>query len=131
MGSEKYLFEDYSSLSNFKFPQPYLDLVEKGLPDIDPWWWLSPHKNSAIYWADTLRKQFPSRMLVPFAKHGGSDDVVCFDGSDISGKPKVFYIHAFCSPGWEQRGEASSFAEWLEKTETEATKFKTEEGAQE
>ncbi len=113
--------------NSFKFPQSYLDLVSKGLPDIDPWWWLAPHKESAIYLADTLRKQFPLRILVPFAKHGGSDDVACFDGSDTSGDPKVFYIHSFCSPGWEYRGETNSFAEWLQLTELEAKEFKTQE----
>jgi hypothetical protein len=101
--------------------------VGKGLPDIDPWWWLAPHKDSAVYWADTLRKQFPLRILVPFAKHGGSEDVACFDGSDTSGDPKVFYIHSFCSPGWEYRGEKNSFAEWLQLTEIEAKEFKTQE----
>ncbi len=131
MSIEKYLFEDYPPPSDFKFPQPYLDLLEKGLPGIEPWWWLAPHKDSAIYWADTLRKQFPSRTLVPFAKHGSSDDVACFDGSDTSGNPKVLYIHSFCSPGWEHRGEASSFAEWLQKTEIEAAEFKAEEDEQE
>ena len=127
MSSEKYLFEDYSLPSNFKFPQSYLNLMEKGLPDINPWWWLAPHKNSAVYWADTLRNQFPLRMLVPFAKHGGSDDVACFDGSDSTGNPKVLYIHSFCPPGWEHKDEASSFAEWMQKTEIEAAEFKAEE----
>lgn len=130
MSNEKYLFEDYPLPSDFKFPQPYLDLVGKGLPDIDPWWWLAPHKDSAVYWADTLHKQFPLRMLVPFAKHGGSDDVACFDGADTSGNPKVLYIHSFSSPGWEHRGEARSFAEWLQKTEIEVAGFKAEEGGQ-
>ena len=126
MSTEKYLFEDYALPNNFKFPQSYLDLVENGLPDIEPWWWLASHKDSAIYWADTLRKQFPSRTLVPFAKHSSSDDIACFDGSDTSNNPKVLYIHSFCSPGWEHRGEASSFAEWLQKTEIEAAEFKAE-----
>lgn len=125
MSVAKYLFEDYPLPSGFQFPQTYLHLLEKSLPDIEPWWWLAPHKDSAIYWADTLRKQFPARMLVPFAKYGGSDDVACFDGADTSGNPKVLYIHSFCSPGWEHRGEVSSFAEWLEQTEREATDVKT------
>ncbi len=127
MSIEKYLFEDYSLPNDFTFSQSYLDLVAKELPDIAPWWWLAPNKDSSIYWADTLRTQFPLRTLIPFAKHGGSDDVACFDGADTSGNPKVLYIHSFCSPGWEHRGEASSFEEWLRKTETEAAEFKAEE----
>jgi hypothetical protein len=49
MSNEKYLFEDYPLPSDFKFSQSYLDLVEKGLPDIDLWWWFAPHKDSAVY----------------------------------------------------------------------------------
>ena len=131
MSKEKYLFEDYPLPNDFKFPQPYLDLMAKGLPDINPWWWLAPHKDSAVYWAYTLHKQFPSRTLTPFAKYGGSDDVACFDGSDPSGNPKVLYIHSFCSPGWEHRGEIASFTEWLQKTEIEAAETKAEEGKEE
>jgi hypothetical protein len=73
-----------------------------------------------------MHKQFPTRTLVPFAKDGGSDDVACFDSADTSGNPKVLCIHSFCSPGWEYRGEASSFAEWLQRTEWEATNVKAE-----
>lgn len=131
MSKEKYLFEDYPLPNDFKFPQPYLDLMAKGLPDINPWWWLAPHKDSAVYWAYTLHKQFPSRTLIPFAKYGGSDDVACFDGSDPSGNPKVLYIHSFCSPGWEHRVEIASFTEWLQKTEIEAAETKAEEGKEE
>lgn len=127
MNSEKYLFEDDPLLAHFKLPKSYLDLVNEGLPDIEPWWWLAPHKDSAIYWIDTLRKQFPSRTLIPFAKHGGSDDVACFDGTDASGDPRVLRIHTFCAPGWEQRGEATNFAEWLQMAEAESAEFKAEE----
>ena len=127
MSSENYLFEGDPLLMHFKFPKGYLDLVETGLPDVEPWWWLAPHKDSAIYWAATLREQFPSRILVPFAKHGGSDDVACFDGADLSGDPKVLRIHAFCAPGWEHRGETTSFSEWLKIAEVEAIDFKAEE----
>lgn len=127
---EIYLFKDRLLLSDFKFPQPYLDLINNGLPDIDPWWWLALHKDSSQYWAETLQKQFPSRSLIPFAKDGGSDDVACFDGSDISGNPKVFVLHSFCSPGWEGRYEPSSFTDWFKKTESEALEFKTAESSQ-
>jgi hypothetical protein len=53
--------------------------------------------------------------------------VACFDGSDTSNNPKVLHIHSFCSPGWEHRGEANGFSEWLQKTEIEAAKFKGED----
>lgn len=130
MHSKKYLFESRDLPRGFKFPQAYLNLMATSLPDIEPWWWLAPHKDSVIYWENTLRTQFPLRTLVPFAKHGGSDDVACFDGADTSGNPRVLYIHSFCSPGWEHRGEANNFTEWLQKTEQEASEFSAEIGSE-
>lgn len=124
---EKYLFEKNSHVSKFKFPQSYLDLMTIGLPDIAPWWWLATHEDSLTYWEETLRNQFPSRSLIPFAKDGSSDDVACFDNSSSSKNPKILTIHAFCSPGWELRGEVRSFSEWLQKKEIEAVNFKTED----
>jgi hypothetical protein len=53
--------------------------------------------------------------------------VTCFDGSDTSNDPKVLYIHGFCSPAWEQRGEASNFMEWLRKAKLKAAEFKAED----
>jgi hypothetical protein len=119
--------QSYALPRDFKFPQAYLDLIANGLPDIDPWWWLALYKDSEIFWTDTLREQFPSRRLVPFAKHGSFDDVACFDGFDTSNDPKILYIHAFCSPGWEHRGEASNFIEWLRKVKIEAAEFKAQD----
>jgi hypothetical protein len=127
MNIEKYLFKKNLHKSEFKFPQSYLDLITTGLPDIAPWWWLAPHADSLIYWDESLRNQFPSRSLIPFAKDGSSDDVACFDNSDNSENPKILTIHSFCSPGWELRDEASSFSEWLQKKEIEAVDFKTED----
>lgn len=127
MNIKKYLFEDNPHPSEFKFPQSYVDLMTTGFPDIEPWWWLTSHKDSFVYWDETLRKQFPSRSLVPFAKDGSSDDVACFDRSDSSKNPKILTIHSFCSPGWELRGEASSFSEWLKEKEIESVDFKTDD----
>jgi hypothetical protein len=122
-----HLFKHCLISSEFKFPQLYLDLIRTGLPEIKPWWWLAPHNDSLIYWDETLRDQFPSRSLIPFAKDGSSDDVACFDGSDISENPKVLVIHSFCAPGWELRGRASSFLEWLQEKEIEAADYKTKD----
>ncbi len=121
-----YLFEEQILPDGFIFPQSYLDLLESGLPDIEPWWWLSPHKDSASFWLNTMREQFPERMLIPFAKDGSSDDIACFDGKDISGSPKILWIHAFCEPGWEHRGTTDTFIEWLEEMKKISVEFKME-----
>lgn len=124
---ELYLFDDFERFAGFRFPDSYLDLVKAGLPDIEPWWWLALYKESSTFWADTLKEQFPYRELIPFAKDGGSDDVACFDGADSSGNPKVLYIHGFCSHGYEWRGEAKDFTEWLRQIEEVSKEFKATE----
>ncbi|MCT8343389.1 hypothetical protein LG003_11140 [Photorhabdus kleinii] len=58
-----------------------------------------------------MKAQYPERQLVPFAKVSYSDDIACFDSSDISGDPKIFFIHAFASTGWEDRRNLNNFDE--------------------
>jgi hypothetical protein len=123
---EAYLFDDYPEIAGFRFPTSYLALIKVGLPNIEPWGWLGEYKNSSVFWADTLRNQFPERRLVPFAKDGGSDDVACFDRTDDSGDPKVLLIHGFCSPGWEFRGEWENFEMWLKEIEQISAEFRSE-----
>lgn len=116
-----YLFDEKLLTGNFSFPQSYVELVsQENIPYLEPWWFLSEYKEDADFWMDEIAKQYPSRKLVPFAKAGSSDDVACFDGSDTSGNPKVFYVHTFASPGWEDHGDVESFDVWLEKTKAES-----------
>jgi len=48
----------------------------------------------------------------------------CFDGKDISGNPRVFIIHDFASPGWENHSEFKDFLEWLEFAREQLEKWK-------
>jgi hypothetical protein len=73
-----------------------------------------------------LKRQYPARQLVPFALWEGSDDVACFDGGAESGDPVVYYVHAYASPGWEDRGHVRNFAEWLEAAKEESSKYQAE-----
>lgn len=122
-----YLFEDKLLPENFSFPQSFLELVsQEEIPYFEPWYLLCKFEKNASFWIDEIVKQYPSRSLIPFAKDESSDDVVCFDGSDTSGNPKVFYVHTFASPRWEDRGEVEGFDAWLEKTKIESAQYKEE-----
>jgi hypothetical protein len=100
----------------FRFPATYVEIAgSEALPDIEPWWWLSIREQSYVFWMEKLAEQFPDRLLVPFAKMEDSDDLACFDGADQSGQPKVLYIHAYTTAGWEHRGDEASFEVWLSK----------------
>lgn len=122
-----YLFEDKLLPETFSFPQSYLEFVsQEEIPYFEPWYFLCEFEKNASFWINEIAKQYPTRSLIPFAKNENSDDVVCFDGSDTSGNPKVFYVHTFASSGWEDHGEEENFDVWLEKTKTESAQYKAE-----
>lgn len=84
----------------------------------------------AAFWLDDLKRQYPSKSLVPFAKLEDTDDLACFDGFDGSGEPKVLYIHAFASVGWEGRGEELDFNGWLTRAAGDHRAYVHERGGQ-
>lgn len=122
-----YLFHRDNLPDGFKFPRMFLDLIEKdALPDLAPWKFLCTSQRDADGWMLALQSLYPSRKLVPFALWVGSDDVACFDGASHSDEPVVLYIHAYASPGWEDRGQEPNFAEWLNRAEIQSAKFNQE-----
>ena len=104
--------------AGFTFPQAFKTLITSDpLPDLTPAYFLAEFDADAVGdWTRILAKQFPDRVLVPFAKDDASDDVYCFDGTDQSDDPIVQLIHSFTTPGWEYRGEWDNFESWLSKT---------------
>ncbi|WP_313681907.1 hypothetical protein [Pantoea sp.] len=56
-----------------------------------------------------------------------TDDIVCFDGECTSGEAKIYYVHAFSSAGWEDRGYVDSFTEWLKIARLESARQKAEQ----
>lgn len=113
--------------SGFEFGQEFLEIITQDkLPDIDLWWFFCSSDNYIDYWCEEIKKLYPDRLLIPFANWRYSDDIVCFDGSDISGDPKVYYIHAFASPGWEERGSVANFNEWFKLAQEESARYKIE-----
>ena len=47
-----------------------------------------------------MKKRYPNRKLIPFAKRVDNDDTACFE---IGKGSKVQLIHDFASEGFEQR----------------------------
>jgi hypothetical protein len=116
-----YLFEGESLPPGFKFPASFLRMMEQSPPpDFDPWWFLLEYPERARFWLRQLPLDYPTRILVPFAKFGPYDDIACFDGADQTGNPAVFYVHVGASPGWEDRGGAPDFEGWVEHAKRDA-----------
>lgn len=127
-----YLYAKTDLPDDFKYPDAYIDIMSlKVIPDLEPWSFICEFKESASFWMSEMKKQYPTRKLVPFAKLNYSDDIACFDGEDISGDPKVYYVHAFASAGWEDRVYTDSFAEWLKMARLESASYKAEQAENE
>ena len=97
----------------FRFPLDFTKWIEQGGTEELSWWNVLDTENRQA-WLGILRDWYPSRSLVPFAKFVATDDVACFDGTDITGNPIVHYVHSFADSGWEDRGTVPSFHHWLE-----------------
>lgn len=122
-----YLYSEQELPRGFCFPASFLDMVHRDFVlDLEPWWFLYEFEDFAKQWLLEIERLYPNRSLVPFAKVSYSDDIACFDGNDKSGNPKVYYVHAFASPGWEDRGCVGSFDEWLKLAKEESAQYKAE-----
>lgn len=114
--------------SGFSFPESFINYISRvELEDLEPWWLFCSSPNYVNFWCEKVRELYPERQLVPFANWRYSDDIVCFDGNDASGDPKVFYVHAFASAGWEDRGYTDNFTEWLKIARLESARYKAEQ----
>ena len=115
------IFSSSQLPAGFSYPHAFIYAITSTQSlDLGDWFFISAINKNRLTWLDILKKQYPSRLLIPFAKRSSSDDVACFDGSDTSGNPKVLYIHAFAAQGWENRGEERDFSAWLSAVLEEA-----------
>ncbi|SNS29132.1 hypothetical protein [Pseudomonas segetis] len=125
--SSWYLFDEAMLPEGFKFPISFLEFTcQKILPDLEPWWFLCKYKSNADFWLEELKRLYPARSLVPFAKLEDSDDFACFDGSEDTDNLAVFFIHAYASSGWEERGRVANFSDWLEVAKMDSARYKQE-----
>lgn len=114
--------------ARFIFPKSFIDFIDTN-PKIDltPWWFLHERGNTFRVWLKEIKIQYPERKLVPFAMLNYCDDMACFDASIYTDDPKVFYVHVFASPGWEDRGYVDNFGKWLELAIQEAREYQAED----
>lgn len=102
----------------FAYPDDFVRLLNSGITDIGPWQilqgqWLRVR-------CEGLKKRFPDRNLIPFARRLDSDDVACWDKRQpIS----VYIVHDFCAPGWEDRAEFGSFQAWYLAAQEDAKDY--------
>lgn len=79
------------------------------------WWLIGSQPEFAHFCLNLLLGMGGSKVLIPFAKDDDSGDIACFDGSDTSGSPSVYFHvgeESFAAVNWETRYR-QTFAEWL------------------
>ncbi len=127
-----YLYKKDDLPKGFNYPESYIEIMSLDvIPDIEPWFFICEFQESSSFWMNEVKEKYPTRKLVPFAKIDHSDDIACFDGTDISGDPKVYYVHAFADAGWEDRGYTDNFDKWLKTVYIESAEFKAERAGDE
>lgn len=105
--------------TGFVYPPEFLFLVDSRIVFFPPWQLL--FEDWAKTRAEGLRKRYPNRQLVPFARRFNTDDVACWEGDD---NQNVIVVHDFASAGWEDRNERyDSFWGWYRSAIHEMIEF--------
>lgn len=122
-----YLLSDEELPEGFRYPASFVRTVSSvPAPYFAPWWFLAEHPDLSREWLEMVREEYPSRVLIPFAKYDVYDDIACFDGTDCSGDPIVHFVHFAASPGWEGRGNVPNFDAWLEVAKRDSEEWRAE-----
>lgn len=90
------------------YPRSFCRLVNQGLVSLTPWHILD--RKRALERFHGLVKRYPERRLFPFAYRQDNDDLACW--SDGAGE-KVFIVHDFSSPGFEDEGTFEDVWSWF------------------
>lgn len=92
----------------FRYPRPFLRLLESGARQLDPWWLFG--RDYALERLAGLRLRYPNRELVPFARNLSNDDVACWERGRLD---KVQIIHDRESSPFEQGAVYDTFWDWF------------------
>mgnify|MGYP005776609777 CR=1 FL=1 len=91
----------------FSYPASLQKIIELNLVSFDIWYLFD--KENGVKRLEGLRKRYPDRVLVPFARRSDNDDIACLS----TNSKKVFIIHDFASAGYEQKEIFSDVWMWL------------------
>ena len=140
MMSNIFLYNTPILPDGFVFPQSYIDTVKSNnIIDLEPWDFLCKDIGKSLSYYGALLIEYRDQPLIPFAiasdESGFFNDgyvvLACFDGSDKSGDPKV-YFHDY---GYSYSGEdpvrgkqyyLENFSVWLESAKEESAQYKAD-----
>lgn len=102
------LFNISEIYTDFQYPASFVKAIKLNLLNFD-FWYFMPNEQ-VLERINGLKKRYPSRKLIPFARRDDNDDIACFE---VGKEPKVQIIYDFASEGYEQRGEYDDFWSWM------------------
>ncbi|MBD1373662.1 hypothetical protein IC620_15045 [Hazenella sp. IB182357] len=102
----------------FIYPEPFLNVIKLDLINLEPW--IIMNSDQVVFRMQGLKKRYPTRVLVPFAKRLDNDDLACFE---LEKGERVQVIHDFASIGFEQRKEFNGFWDWFRDAIDEMIEF--------
>lgn len=108
MKRELYIAAEHHRPVWLEYSSSFLKVIEQGLIHLTPWHIMEAER--ALVHAQGLARRYPGRNLFPFAYRQDNDDVACWS-KDAGGK--VFVIHDFASPGWEDEAAFDDFWAWF------------------
>lgn len=106
----------------YKYPEAYKKVVNLNLANFEVWYLMESEIATRRYY--DLKKRYPKRALIPFARRGDNDDIACFE---IGKEDTVQIIHDFSSEGFEQRYEYQDVWEWVRAAVDEMIEYMREE----
>ena len=104
------IFDAQKIYKEYRYPKEFLKIVELNLVDLDSWYIMT--KEQVETRIIGLKKRYPERKLIPFARRDDCDDIACFE---VGKEHKVQIIHDFASAGYEQRKEYACFWDWFKE----------------
>lgn len=115
---KEYKIENFT----FCYPDSFEKIMDLGLCNFDIWFIMDSAQATSIY--NGMKKRYPNRSLIPFAKRVDSDDTACFE---IEKGTKIQIIHDFADEGYEQREEYNDFWEWFNNAIKEMIEYNRSE----
>ena len=115
-GKNMNIFEIKRVYPEFVYPNEYLKLMKHDFVDFGEWYFMT--RDQVEKRIAGLKKRYPKRKLVPFARRDDNDDIACFE-MEKGGAVQI--IHDFASSGYEQRKEFTDICSWLQEVTNNGT----------
>lgn len=108
MNKDAFILPPSERPSWVEYPHSFCRIVDQQLIDITPWHIMESRR--VLRHSNGLAERYHSRELFPFAYRQDNDDVACW--AKGMGE-RVFIIHDFASPGFEDNGAFDDVWSWF------------------